>query len=77
MGGIFLKGEVCLCERDFLKIFIVLKIYFGCVLLKVFELARVGSLVKLLYSFYFFCFVWEDVGSLGGGFFLIKRFVNV
>lgn len=77
MGGTSSKGEVCLCERDLLKIPIALKIHSGCALPKVSELARAGSLVKLLHSLYFSCPVWEDAGSPGGGLLPTKRSVNV
>lgn len=53
---------------DILKIPIALKIHPGCTLPEVSELARAGSLVKLLYRLYFSCPVWEDTGTPGRGF---------
>lgn len=76
MDGTSSKRE-CVRVCDILKIPIALKIYPGCTLPEVSELARAGSLVKLLYSLYFSCPVWEDTGTPGRGLIPKKRSVNV
>lgn len=64
---------MCVSVCDILKIPIALKIHSGCTLPEVFELARAGSLVKLLYNLYFSCPVWEDAGTPGRGLVPTKR----